>query len=118
MIKLNTLARGVGMVLLVAASAGISGCSEKNAVVGYYNVDRLESEAVQIKALENEATVKLKEKQAEIDAVKSARIKKANENIKENEKILSEAQKNALAKAQAAAKASREAKKKQSQEKK
>ena len=59
-----------------------------------------------------------KEKQAEIDAVKSARIKKANENIKENEKILSEAQKNALAKAQAAAKASREAKKKQSQEKK
>lgn len=94
--------------------------TDKSSQAGENTVRGMQVINVDATPIENRTAKKeiSKEKQAEIDAVKSARIKKANENIKENEKILSEAQKNALAKAQAAAKASREAKKKQSQEKK
>ena len=58
--KLGRLTRGVGAALLLAAPLWIAGCSEKQTVVGYYNADRIDSEAGQIKALQDDATAKLK----------------------------------------------------------
>ena len=53
--KLGRLAHGVSAALLLAAPLWIAGCSEKHAVVGYYNADRIDREAGQIKALQDEA---------------------------------------------------------------
>ena len=65
--KLSKLARSVSAALLLAAPIWIAGCSEKQSVIGYYDADRIDREAGQIKALQEEATTKLKEKQAELE---------------------------------------------------
>ena len=65
--NLRKLSLGVGAALMLAASALVSGCSDKQAVIGYYNADRVEKEAAQFVALRQEAEEKLKAKQAEIE---------------------------------------------------
>ena len=67
MMKLSKLARGVGAALLLAVPLWIAGCDDKPAVIGYYNADRIEREAGQLKALQEEGTAKLKEKQTELE---------------------------------------------------
>ena len=49
--KSGRLARGIGAALLLAAPMWVAGCSDKPAVIGYYNADRIDREAGQIKAL-------------------------------------------------------------------
>lgn len=83
--KLSKLTRGVCTALLLAAPMWIAGCSEKQSVIGYYNADRIEREAGQIKALQDEATTKLKEKQAELETKMNEKQAALEENFKKKQ---------------------------------
>ena len=64
---MKKLTRGLGAALIAAFSLTASGCGEKPTVIGYYDAERVDSEAAQIKSIRDEANEKMKEKQAEIE---------------------------------------------------